>query len=120
MDDLVTGPSTNLPNRRRELTARHAALERHHRALRDRPGELLEQREHHEALKEHQADLAVYETAVQHRSPDERHALSLAKTLEQAEVMLAESGRAVEQGRRAWDHATRVYQKVRELLDKDS
>jgi tetratricopeptide (TPR) repeat protein len=109
----------NLPQRRRMLLDRHAFFDGRHRALKSRPGQLLELREHHEELQEHQAALAAFETALQDAPPDERRALSVATALEAAEVMLVEAGRAVDAARQAWRRATEVYQKVRDMLDRE-
>jgi hypothetical protein len=110
---------TNLAGWRRALLDRHQVLAGRHRALEDRPGDLVELREHHEELQEHQAALAEFQTALQDARPDERHSLSLASVLESAEVMLVEAGRAVENARQAWRRATEVYQKVRDMLDRE-
>jgi hypothetical protein len=79
--------------------------------------QLHELREHHEELQEHHAALADYQTGLAELPPVERDALTLATTLEAAEVMLVEAGRAVDQAREAWRRATDVYKKVRDLLD---
>lgn len=110
---------TNPIRRRRALLDRHGVLAGRHRALKEQPGQLVELREHYEVLQEHQAALAEFQTALRNAPPDERHALSLADALESAEGMLVEAGRAVEDARQAWRRATEVYQRVRDMLDRE-
>jgi hypothetical protein len=111
----------------------HAALEARHRELgaadaarrsgrqEGQPAmpQLHELREHHEELQDHQTALADYQTGIASLAPVERDALTLATTLEAAEVMLVEAGRAVDEAREAWRRATEVYKKVRDLLDRE-
>jgi hypothetical protein len=128
------------PLRRRALRDAQARLEERHATLvarkvsagrtgseqASRPGsgqaagpQLHELREHHEELQEHHGALVDYQSALDDLSPTERDALSLAKALSSAEVMLVEAGRAVDEAREAWRRATAVYKKVREMLDRE-
>lgn len=104
---------------RQTLLEAHMRLENRHHALARESAQLHELREHHENLQAHHDALAAYETALSAGSPLERTQLTLVRTIEATEVMLVETARLVEQAREAWRQATKVYQKVRNMLDRE-
>jgi hypothetical protein len=107
------------PRQQRKLLADHSSLQAQHRQLQTEPAQLHELREHHENLQAHHSDLADYETALASLPPPERTRFTLIPTIEATEVMLTEAAKAVEDAREAWRKATKMYQTVRNMLDRE-
>jgi hypothetical protein len=107
------------PRQQQKLVADHSALQARHREILAEPAQLHELREHHENLQAHHSDLAGYETALASLPPPERTRFTLMPTIEATEVMLTEAAKAVEDAREAWRKATKMYQTVRNMLDRE-
>jgi hypothetical protein len=112
-------PLMNLAGQRQRLLDDHARLQGRHREVIREGAQLHDLREHHEELQEHHSALAAHETSLSDLPPADRIQLSLATTIEAAETMLVETARAVDEARNAWRKATSVYQKVRNMLDRE-
>jgi hypothetical protein len=107
------------PRQQRKLLEDHAARQAQHRELQAASAQLHELREHHENLQAHHTDLANYETALASLPPADRTRFTLMPTIEATEVMLTEAAKAVEDAREAWRKATKMYQTVRNMLDRE-
>ena len=107
------------PRQQRKLIEDHAALQAQHRQLLAEPAQLHELREHHENLQAHHNDLAEYQTTLASLPPPDRMRFTLMLTIETTEVMLTEAAKAVEDAREAWRKATKMYQSVRNILDRE-
>jgi hypothetical protein len=107
------------PRQQRKLLADHSSLQAQHRQLLAAQAQLHELREHHENLQSHHSDLANYETELASLPPPERTRLTLMPTIEATEVMLTEAAKVVEDAREAWRKATKMYQTVRNMLDRE-
>jgi hypothetical protein len=107
------------PRQQQKLLRDHSALEAQHRHLRAEAAQLHELREHHENLQAHHSALADYETTLATYPPADRTRFTLMTTIEATEVMLTEAAKAVEDAREAWRKATKMYQTVRNMLDRE-